>query len=188
MLTWLYTAPLMLVVFISTYPLAFVLPLFVEERNGKLDNNTTVGLGYYLPDWLSWFQTPDNSIDGDQGWREEHMQWRFKFPTKIATYLGRVGWLWRNAAYGVGLAPMIPYERVVLVKGDSDVGDNPFKEGSFLVETQDGRLFHYRLVKKIPFTNRFMYFNFGWNIHGLLNHPEPEYMATYALSIRVKSL
>lgn len=186
LLTWLYTLPLTLVAYVLTYPLSFVLPFFVEERNGKLDNNTAYGKGYYLPDWLSWFQTPDNSIDGDQGWREEHMQWRFKFPEPVATYLGRVGWLWRNPAYGVGLAELVPYERVLLVSGDLDVGIDPVKEGSCLVETQDGRLF---LHRKVSVVKGFAFYrNYGWNIKGLVNNPEPSYTATFAFSVRVKKV
>lgn len=187
-LTWSLTAVAMVLATLLTYPLAFFLPGFIIYRQGKLDNNTKTGMGYYLPDWLSWFQTPDNSIDGDQGWREEHMQWRFKFPEPIATYLGRVGWLWRNPAYGVGLAEMIPYERVVWISGDLKVNDSPFVAGHFQVETQDGRLFQYRLVKQIPLTNLYIYLNLGWNIRGLLGNPEPHYTATFALSPRIKSL
>lgn len=186
LLTWLVTLPLMLVAYVLTYPLALVLPGFVIYRQGKLDNNTRTGMGYYLPDWLSWFQTPDNSIDGDQGWREEHMQWRFKFPEPVATYLGRVGWLWRNPAYGVGLAELVPYERVLLVSGDLNVGIDPVKEGSCLVETQDGRLF---LHRKVSVVKGFAFYrNYGWNIKGLVNNPEPSYTATFAFSVRVKKV
>ena len=185
-LTWALTAVVMVVVFLATYPLALVLPGFVIYRQGKLDNNTRTGEGYYLPDWLSWFQTPDNSIDGDKGWREEHMQWRFKFPEPVATYLGRVGWLWRNPAYGVGLAELVPYERVLLVSGDLNVGIDPVKEGSCLVETQDGRLF---LHRKVSVVKGFAFYrNYGWNIKGLVNNPEPSYTATFALSVRVKKV
>lgn len=187
-LNWLLKVPAMLLLYVATYPLAFVLPFFVERRNGNLDNNTKYGFGYYLPNWLSWFQTPDNSVDGDQGWREEHMQWRFKLPAPLATYLGRVGWLWRNPAYGFGLEDLYKYERVVSRAGDPRVTDSPFLAGSFLVETQDGRLFQWRLVKVIPGTKLYVYINFGWNIRGLLANPEPAYTATFAFSVRFKSL
>ena len=39
--------------------LAPVLPLFANSDG-------------WLPKWLWWFQTPDNSLDGDQGWITEH--------------------------------------------------------------------------------------------------------------------
>lgn len=186
MITYLYTLPLMILAYVLTYILSPILPLFASKRQGWLDNNTLFGEGYYLPSWLSWFQTPDNSIDGDQGWREEHMQWRFKFPEPVATYLGRVGWLWRNPAYGVGLAELVPYERVLLVSGDLNVGIDPVKEGSCLVETQDGRLF---LHRKVSVVKGFAFYrNYGWNIKGLVNNPEPSYTATFAFSVRVKKV
>ena len=37
--------------------LAPVLPIFCDEQG-------------WLPSWLSWFQTPDNSCDGDAGHKE----------------------------------------------------------------------------------------------------------------------
>ena len=26
-----------------------------------------------LPKWLSWFDTYDNTLDGDEGWQKEHL-------------------------------------------------------------------------------------------------------------------
>lgn len=183
---WNKLAAVNLLLIIVTYIFAPIIAIFAIKRDGHLDNNTKYGQGYYLVNWLSWFQTPDNSIDGDEGWREEHMQWRFKFPEVIATYLGRVGWLWRNPAYGVGLADLTSYERVLLVEGDLDVGLDPLKEGTCLIETQDGRLF---LRRKVSVVKGFIFYrNYGWNIKGLVNNPEASYTATFALSIRIKKV
>lgn len=48
------------------------------------------------PKWCSWFLTPDNTIDGDEGhwerWPDNGTRWRI--------YCRRVAWLWRNRAYG----------------------------------------------------------------------------------------
>lgn len=55
----------------------------------------------WLPRWLWWFQTQDFSLDGDGGWIDEHMQWRYKLPRPICCYVGRVGWLWRNNMHGL---------------------------------------------------------------------------------------
>lgn len=76
-----------LAMLVIAYCLAPVLPLFVIGKP-------------VLPRWLSWFETPDNPLDGDNGWRYEHWQWRYKLPSWLAIYIGRVGWLWRNPAYG----------------------------------------------------------------------------------------
>jgi hypothetical protein len=86
----------------------------------------------WLPSWLSWFQTPDNSLDGDTGWLVEHWQWRHKLPAPLARYIGRVGWLWRNSLYGfkidvlgVQLGPYFYYQH----KGNQSVSDNPYTPG-----------------------------------------------------------
>lgn len=63
-----------------------VLALFVDE-NG------------WLPSWLSWFQTPDNSCDGDAG----HLE-RWPRGGTFWTWLRRTAWLFRNTAYGFNVA------------------------------------------------------------------------------------
>lgn len=64
--------------------LAPVLPLFAQA-NG------------YLPNGLSWFQTADNSLDGDAGWQDPAER---PLVNRLPRYLRRVLWLWRNPAYG----------------------------------------------------------------------------------------
>lgn len=86
-LLWIVLLPVSLVVLLVSYVLAPFIVL-TASKDG------------WLPVWLNWFQTPDNSLDGDAGWKEEHWQWRFKFSPRLATYAGRVGWLLRNPAYG----------------------------------------------------------------------------------------
>ncbi|PRE30149.1 hypothetical protein C6Q35_28310 [Burkholderia multivorans] len=84
---WILFAFANLVMLALGYVLAPILPLFAIGRET-------------LPVWLSWFQTPDNPLDGDSGWKTVHWQWRFRLPRPIARYVGRVGWLWRNPSYG----------------------------------------------------------------------------------------
>ena len=62
--------------------LAPVLPFFVRDDG-------------YLPDWLSWFQTPDNPCDGDAGHWERHPG-----TDAWSTYKRRTAWFWRNVCYG----------------------------------------------------------------------------------------
>lgn len=161
-LKWALMAPVMLLVTVLTLPLAFVLPFFAQRRPGTLDNSTRYGFGWFLPGWLSWFQTPDNDLDGDQGWREEHWQWRFRLPAVLATYVGRVGWLWRNPGYGFGWewvdAPV------------TGIADAPFVriDDLWQLTVWGGRL------------------NIGWNIRGALSGQRRMHIASYALSIRFK--
>ena len=88
--------------------LAPILPLFCNA-NG------------WLPDWLSWFQTPDNSCDGDAGhrarWPKDGFFW---------TYCRRVAWLLRNVAYGFDidvLGKWVEPKDQITVIGNPDIGD-----------------------------------------------------------------
>lgn len=181
-LKWLLLMPVMIVVTVATFPLAFILPFFAEEREGLLDNGTKSGLGYYLPKWLSIFQTPDNSLDGDEGWRTEHAQWRFKLPTAIAVYVGRVGWLWRNPGYGYGAELLVGEPIVATFTGDDKVNDDPGHEGHCLVNCQD--LFQFVWVKRIG-AEKSLYCVFGWNIKGLIGSGQRRHIATFAFSPRI---
>ena len=185
-LKWLLLLPVMLVVTVATFPLAFILPLFAEQREGLLDNGTKSGIGYYLPKWLSIFQTPDNSLDGDEGWRTEHAQWRFKLPNWLATYVGRVGWLWRNPGYGVGCVILEDFEHNLeaTYAGNPQVNDSPLVEGYCFVK--DRNLFQFVWCKKISAT-KCLYFVFGWNIKGLIGSHETKHIATYAFSPRIST-
>ena len=165
--------------------IAPVLPIFAKNENGPLDNATSYGQGMRLPQWMSWLMTPDNSLEGDGGWKNEHWQWRFKFPAPIASYIGYVGWLWRNPAYSFGMK-YIDGTQNVTMKGDNSIGDNQTaKEGSVYVECE--KLFQYVYIKRIFNTNKCVYVNLGWNIRALLdpNNRKINYRATLAFSPRV---
>jgi hypothetical protein len=182
---WAAMVPVMLLVTLATVILAPVLALCVEKRVGVIDNGTNIGEAYYLFTWLSWFQTPDNSIDGDQGWRTEHWQWRFKLPLPLAVYVGRVGWLWRNPGYGFGLIRVINYGQVTIT-GTYGIETNPLVEGSLLIE--DPSYFQYRLVKRIS-AGKALYMNLGWNIKGIYEAPiGTSQICTFAFSPRIVSI
>lgn len=181
-LKWLVMVPVMLLVSALTFPLAFILPFFAQYREGRLNNGNDYGWGWYLPNWLSWFQTPDNSLDGDNGWKTEHWQWRYKLPAPLCSYVGRVGWLWRNPGYGFGVVYMSGDPIVAGFSGNEHVNDDPGVEGYCLVSSQG--LFQFVWVKKIG-TDRSIYCNFGWNIKGLVGSDQKTHIATYAFSPRL---
>lgn len=183
-LKWLLLLPVMLVVTAATFPLAFILPFFAEEKEGLLDNGTKTGIGYYLPNWLSIFQTPDNSLDGDEVWRVEHWQWRFKLPSFLAIYIGRVGWLWRNPGYGVGCVVMAGDPIIATFAGNEQVNDSPLSEGHIIVYSQE--LFQFVWCKKITET-KCLYVVLGWNIKGLIGSNQKTHIATYAFSPRIST-
>lgn len=165
--------------------IAPILPLFVEQSDGPLDNATDYGIGPRLPNWMSWLMTPDNSLDGDYGWQHEHWQWRWKLPSKLSTYVGYVGWLWRNPAYSYGMK-YVDGRGTPEVAGDPTIGDNnTAREGKLLVKTAS--LFQYVYVKRIFNTSKCIYVNIGWNIRALVdpNNRKEEYRATFVFSPRV---
>ncbi|MEX5533441.1 DUF7338 family protein, partial [Pseudomonas syringae] len=54
------------------YAVTPLLPLFAVMRYGALDNANSYGMGLRLPEWLAWFDTPDNSLHGDDNWVANH--------------------------------------------------------------------------------------------------------------------
>ena len=164
---WFLMLPMSFLMTLVGFVIAPILPFFAKDG--------------WLPSWLSWFQTPDNSLDGDNGWKTEHWLWRYKLPEAICSYVGRVGWLWRNPTYGYGLVILENPERPSFV-GNDKVNDNPGVEGSCLVNGNG--LFQFVFVKKITATKCF-YLNCGWNIKGLIGDLAPKHLATYVVSPRI---
>lgn len=102
---WVLLSPLTAVMYVVGILLAPVLPLFASEDG-------------WLPEWLSWFQTPDNPIDGDRGHLKRWEGWPI--------YIRRVAWLLRNCAYGFdeticGIASL-PTDRLIEV-GETKASD-----------------------------------------------------------------
>lgn len=120
--------------------LAPVLPLLANEAG-------------WLPRWLWWFQTPDNSIHGDAG---HALRWAGK-----SHYLREVAWLLRNRAYGFKWttlsAPMDKAARVI--DGDTRINRNDGRFG--LLRITMGPYWQWKLVKPIGFGWCVM-LNFGW--------------------------
>ena len=178
---------LSLAITIVAFVIAPVLPFFATIQEGPILNGTAHGSGPRLGTWLNWFMTPDNSLDGDRGWQQEHWQWRFNFSPAIASYIGQVGWLWRNPAYSFGMT-YIDGNIEPTYTGDPGIKDNDnAKEGYLLV--REAQLFQFVYVKRIFNTSRCLYINLGWNIRALLdpNNRKTPYRATFVFSPRFSS-
>lgn len=137
---WAVRIPLDLLMAIVGRLVAPVLPFFVQE-NG------------YLPRWLWWFQTPDNTCDGDAG----HLE-RWPRSGGIWTYLRRLAWFLRNVAYGFGIdvlgVEVLPTDSWI-IEGDESAGDQSgisgtcyrrVYRGSKLVAFHLYYVKHYRLL------------------------------------------
>lgn len=175
-LWWVILVPLNLLVTVLTVILSPVLPVFATEQYGPLDNNGHQGFGPRLPKWLSWFQTPDNSLDGDA---------TFEL-LNPPSYRSKIKWLIRNPGYGFGVHYLTaPY--YTTISGDPTIRDNDNARAGWCRVNSNG-LFQLRLVLPIGF-RRCLYCNFGWNIAGLADpavNPKPNpWEATFAFSPRI---
>lgn len=146
-----------------------ILPLFAVKREGPMDNANSHGVGFRLPTWLAWFDTPDNPLDGDSNWFRNHPE---------TTHWDMVGWLYRNSLYGfkwsVLSAPMVKTLRVI--HGDSPTWSSP----GFQRITMNG-YWQWHLVKTFGLVT--INFNFGW----LLNDgDQPRALFMFSPRVRIK--
>ena len=166
---------------VLTYPLAPLIVLFKSNQVGWLDNATKQGSGPRLFKFLSWFQTPDNSLDGDH-----------TFESLFSPSLwSRCHWLWRNPFYGFAVKTF-DGSTGMSYKGTLDC--NVDKPGYILVTCHG--LFQWVYYKKLG--SKCLYLNFGWNIKALVDPafttPDQwhnntdlikDYPATFAFSPRI---
>jgi hypothetical protein len=101
--------------YVINLPLAPVIVLFADNDG-------------WLPNWLYWFQTPDNSLDGDSGWKTENRPY-LNESNKYRRWINRFHWLWRNAVYGfseqvLGVKYQMPRD-TVYVEGNPNVSNGP---------------------------------------------------------------
>ena len=175
-LIYVVLVPISLLITLVAVLTAPIMPIFAIQKDGWLDNHSIWGIGPRLPDWLNWFMTPDNSLDGDATFQAINGR----------SYWSKVKWLWRNPAYSFALRYVNnPYYTKVL--GDKTIKDNDnAKKGWCLVHANG--LFQFVLVTPIGYA-RCIYVNLGWNIRGLVDDnvsPKPDtWQATFVFSPRI---
>lgn len=144
----------------------------------------------WLPNWLSYFQTLDNSLDGDSGWKTEHrpyLEIPYENLSKWQRYVSRVLWLYRNPVYGlekkVLSAEIDPLSFKNIYGTDGDLGavhtDPPRRQGQRFVVLVNGKNKSYVLWHgwyKIS-ENRNINWMIGWK---LLNASLPRTDSYYA--------
>ena len=99
-----------------------ILPLFASKEG-------------WLPRWLWWFQTPDEPLDGDNGFKTEHATFKGEV-TGLKQYVNRCHWLWRNPAYGFDWQVLAYHPKpddVLTVKGKGTLEDGPAEDNPRLV-------------------------------------------------------
>lgn len=175
-LLYLILVPVSLLLTLLAIILAPILPIFSVQKLWWCDNHSYQAVGPVLPNWLNWFMTPDNTLDGDATFQK----------INGISYFSKVKWLWRNPAYSFALRYLHnPY--YTKVSGDPSIKDNDNAKAGFCFVTANG-LFQFRLVAPIGFSRCF-YCNLGWNIIGLVDQnvpikPDP-WQATFVFSPRI---
>lgn len=126
----------------------------------------------WLPNWLYWFQTHDNSLDGDGGWITESRPF-LRETSRLKRYVNRCFWLWRNSLYGFNesvLSVETGYGLEKLVtKGNPAVSNHPLGvPGAVKRELyRNGRLIAWQwyYIKPLFFyKKKCLRINLGWKI------------------------
>jgi len=159
--------------------LAPILPLFASNKSGPINNGSGVGVEPRLPSWLNWFQTPDNSLLGDDTFIIDNLD--------VPMYWHQVKWLLRNPAYSFALR-YIPGLTPATFTGNNLIKDNDNAVAGHLTVHADS-LFQYTLVRQLFGSSRCLYVNFGWNIRALVDpnvkRQDRPYEATFVFSPRI---
>ncbi len=144
----LFYLPFALAVNLIAFVLAPVMPLLAKDG--------------WLPYWLSWFQTPDASINGDSVWQSSD---KHPWINKQPVYIRQVLWLIRNSSYGfnstvLATKPLPDYGYVTF--GRLDISDKGVWGLNFAY-VKETPYFVMRAYFPIGF-GKCMKFRFGWNI------------------------
>jgi len=134
---------------IITYVITPLLPMFAINRSGWSNNKEYEEIAPRLPPWLSWFDTPDNSLLGDNNWFNNHKN----------NYLSKVMWLYRNSLYGFKWSVLAaPMTSKVIRYGAESLDYHTAKYGWQYLKMNSYWQFKY--VK--PFMNKIIVLNIGW--------------------------
>lgn len=162
---------------VLTFPLAFIIGICYSTQIGWCNNATIWESGPRLWSILTWWQTPDNSLDGDQTFRAQHNP----------CWWSKVQWLWRNPFYGFAVKYLHGTEGMTY---QGNIKCNEQTEGTIRVQGQG--LWQYNSYHQV--FGKMMILNFGHNIRALvdpafINDPInaeliKNFPATFAFTIR----
>ena len=129
----------------------------------------------WLPRWLSWFQTPDNSLDGDDGWKTEHRPYKAQ-DTKFQRWVNRFCWLYRNSMYGFAIDVLglkVQPTDTLIIQGDPKVSNRPLCEGVVHRKLlRDGQLIGFQWYGVFGWSQKYcLRINLGWKLWGDHNQP-----------------
>ena len=114
--------PLNCVVLVSAYLLSPILPLFASKDG-------------WLPKCLWWYQTPDNPLDGDYGFRMIHAPFKGEDLSYWKKYINRMFWMIRNPSYGFDWTVLAfnpePGYVLKVVRGSHPIGGDTTIDGYY---------------------------------------------------------
>lgn len=150
----------------------WMLPSFRVMRDGPLDNAQKTGVAPRLPLWLSWFDTPDNSLLGDGTWAVKHS----------GTYWDMVAWLNRNSIYGFQWSVLSASCKGLLrtYTGNRDINHHTGTLGTLRVKCGD--YWQYKAVTKF-IANYAWVINLGWILDD-----ESQERSMFVFSVRIRSI
>ena len=163
MIRWLFYLPAKLVMTLVALIFAGRMATRSELRYGPLDNAKSFGTEPRLPEQWWRFDTPDNSLYGDEGWRTKHCQDAWQTPS------GMAAWLRRNPALGfcwVTLGHRVNPETRFTVAGTPGVDKGHDRYGWYLIRTNDGA-FQFRFAYAILGVE--IASDFGWLLEPFLD-------------------
>ena len=172
-LKWLALVPISFIMAIVGRFLAPILPFFAKNDG-------------YLPDWLSWFQTPDNSLDGDKGHWE-----RWPDTSAWGTYKRRVAWLLRNVCYGFDISVLgqttLPGDAFVML-GEDKVQDQPFGHGGYWLKRvyRNGKIvcWHFYFIRQWKtWPDKCIRISMGWKLFSYYPEIEELHQLTSYISL-----
>lgn len=178
-MTYFLLLPCWLVMEILGKVLWPILPIFATKREGWCDNGAHWFNEPRLPLWLAWFDTPDNSLWGDNGWRTIHCEDNWN------TYLGMALWLLRNSSVGFSRTVLARTVRQEDIKwsGDPHIQSDINRCGIF--KASDGKgTWQYKQV--FPLFGKFIGLNFGWNIDPMVKSGIAVDLCHHKVSIKIK--
>lgn len=160
-----------------TYLITPFFPLFAVRAEGYVGNGKLWQEGWRLPKWLSWFDTPDNSLDGDKN----HMSKYATYPR----YFRHLIWLYRNSLYGFKWSVMAMDVEVDHQEINGELKINyKYKRWGKLTIKQPNGAWQWKYLAPISFAPNYCWnLNFGWLLD---DHSKTE--ALFMFSPRIKRI
>lgn len=163
-----------LVMLLLAYLLAPFLPAFAIGRD-------------HLPACLSWFDTPDNPLDGDGGFKAEHAPFKGEV-TGWRRYMNRVVWLLRNPAYGfdievLGFPPdKLPNAATVSHSGGHSISGKNSEDGWYFltIKDSDGKsAWQFFYIKHLT-DSHCLRLNIGWKLWSWFNQEVSQFVFSFS--------